>query len=149
MFKGFRAFVLRGNVVDLAVAVVVGAAFKGVVDALVKDLITPLLAAFGRQPDFSGLSFTINKSRFLYGDFINQVVSFLIIAAVVYFLIVVPMNRLLALRKSDEPAGPVTRECPYCLSKIPMAASRCAFCTSEVAMATAPPTRGGQRVPPT
>ena len=132
MLRGFRDFILRGNVVELAVAVVIGAAFKSVVDAVVKDFITPLIAAVGGQPDFSALSFTINRSRFLYGDFINQVVSFLIIAAVVYFLVVVPTNRLMALRKTDEPVGSLTRECPHCLSKIPRAASRCAFCTADV-----------------
>lgn len=132
MIKGFRDFILRGNVIDLAVAVVIGAAFKAVVDALVKDFITPLIAAVGGQPDFSALDFTINNSRFAYGDFINQVVSFLIIAAVVYFLIVAPVNRLMALRKTEEPVAARTRECPFCLSKVPQAASRCAFCTSEL-----------------
>ena len=132
MLKGFRDFLLRGNVVDLAVAVVVGAAFGAVVTALVKDLITPLIAAIGGQPDFSALSFEINGSRFLYGDFISAVVSFVIIAAVIYFLVVVPMNRLMSLRKTQEPVGPTTRECPECLSKIPTAARRCAFCTAEV-----------------
>lgn len=132
MLKGFRDFVLRGNVVDLAVAVVIGAAFKGVVDALVKSLITPLIAAMGGQPDFSGLSFSINGSRFAYGEFINAVISFLIIAAVIYFLVVLPMNRLMSLRKTEEPVGPITRECPECLSKVPVRARRCAFCTAEI-----------------
>jgi large conductance mechanosensitive channel len=102
MLKGFRDFIMRGNVVDLAVAVVVGAAFKAVIDAFVKDLITPLLAAFGGEPDFSRLSFTINDSQFFYGDFINQVVSFVIIAAVIYFVIVVPMNALMERRRRGE-----------------------------------------------
>ena len=133
--KGFRDFILRGNVVDLAVAVVIGAAFTAVVTAFVRDLLTPLIAAIGGQPDFAALDFTINGSRFAYGDFINTVVSFLIIAAVVYFLVVVPVNRLMALRRSTEPEGPLTRECPYCLSKVPQAASRCAFCTSELTTA--------------
>ncbi len=134
MMKGFRDFILRGNVVDLAVAVVVGAAFGAVVTALVEDLLTPLLAAIGGQPDFSQLTFTINNSKFLYGDFINSVISFAIIAAVIYFLVVVPLNRLMSLRKTEEPVGPRTRECPEYMSKIPMAARRCAFCTAEVAV---------------
>ncbi len=139
MLKGFRDFILRGNVVDLAIAVVIGVAFGAVVTALVKDLITPLIAAIGGQPDFSALKFTINGSTFLYGDFINALVSFIIIAAVLYFLVVLPVNRLMSLRKSDEPAGPLTRDCPYCLSKIPAAATRCSFCTSEVAPTAAEP----------
>ena len=133
--KGFRDFILRGNVVDLAVAVVIGAAFGAVVTAFVKDLLTPLIAAIGGQPDFSALAFTINGSRFAYGDFINTVISFVIIAAVVYFLVVLPVNRLMELRKSAEPEGPLTRECPECLSKIPTRARRCAFCTAEVGAA--------------
>ena len=132
MLKGFRQFILRGNVVDLAVAVVVGAAFTAVVNAAVKSLITPLIAAVGGQPDFSALDFTINNSRFAYGEFINAVISFLIIAAVVYFLVVMPINRLMTLRKTEEPVGPLTRECPECLSKIPQKARRCSFCTATV-----------------
>lgn len=128
----FKDFLLRGNVVDLAVAVIIGAAFSGVVTALVKDLITPIIAAVGGQPDFSGLTFTINNSQFLYGDFINSVVSFLIIAAVVFFVVVKPMNHVINLRKTDTPSGPLTRECPECMSSIPQAASRCAFCTAQV-----------------
>ena len=129
--KGFRTFLLRGNVIDLAVAVVIGAAFGAVVAAFVKDLITPLLAAIGGKPDFSGLFFTINNSRFLYGDFINALIVFLIIAAVVYFLIVAPMAKLTArLIRSKEATE---RECPECLSLIPIAASRCKYCTSQVA----------------
>ncbi len=135
MFKGFRDFILRGNVVDLAVAVVIGAAFGAVIAAFVKDLLTPLIAAIGGQPDFSALSFEINDSRFLYGDFINAIISFLIIAAVVYFLVIVPINRLMELRKTEEPVGPVTRECPECLSKVPVRARRCAFCTAEIGAA--------------
>lgn len=132
MLKGFRDFILRGNVVDLAVAVVVGAAFVAIVNAFVKDLLTPLIAALGGQPDFSRLTFTINDSQFFYGDFINAVISFLIVAAVIYFLVVVPVDRMMRLRRSQEPVGPITRECPFCLSKIPAAATRCSFCTSEV-----------------
>ena len=129
---GFRKFILRGNVVDLAVAVVIGAAFGDVVKALVKDLITPVIAAFGGVPDFSALFFTINNSRFLIGDFINAVLSFLVIALVVYYFVVLPVGKLVDRFASAEPAGPRTRECPHCLSKIPMAANRCAFCTQEV-----------------
>jgi large conductance mechanosensitive channel len=132
----FKTFVLRGNVIDLAIAVVIGAAFGAVVAALVKDLITPLIAAIGGKPDFSALAFTINGSKFLYGDFINAVVSFLIIAAVVFFLVVKPMNHLMARMKPELPVKATTRECPYCLSSIPIAASTCAFCTRDVAQAS-------------
>ena len=129
--KGFRDFILRGNLVDLAVAVVIGTAFGVIVAALVKDLITPLIAAIGGKPDFSNLSFTINKSRFLYGDFINALITFLIIAAVVYFLVVKPVAALLERLMPKKEVGP-TRSCPECLSDIPAAARRCAFCTAEV-----------------
>ncbi len=128
----FKAFILRGNVVDLAVGIIIGAAFGTVVAAFVKDLITPLIAAIGGQPDFSTVGFTINKSRFLVGDFINTVVSFLIIALVVFFFVVRPVNALMNRRKTETPVDPMTRECPYCLSSIPVKASRCAFCTQEV-----------------
>ena len=130
--SGFKKFLLRGNVVDLAVAVVVGAAFKDVVDALVKSFITPLIGAFGGVPDFSALAFMINGSRFGIGEFINALLSFVILAAVVYFFVVMPVNRLMERYKTDEPVGPKTRECPECLSKIPERARRCAFCASEV-----------------
>jgi large conductance mechanosensitive channel len=130
--RDFKAFILRGNVVDLAVGIVIGAAFGTVVAAFVKDLITPLIASMGGQPDFSGLFFTVNKSKFLYGDFINAVVSFLIIAAIVFFFVVRPVNALMARRKSEAPADPTERNCPYCLSSIPIKATRCAFCTQEV-----------------
>jgi large conductance mechanosensitive channel len=118
--------------VDLAVGVVIGVAFGGIVTALVKDLITPLVAAIGGQPDFSALRFTINHSTFLYGDFINAIVSFLIIAAVVFFLIVRPMNWLMARRNTEQPVDPTTRDCPYCLSSVPLKATKCAYCTSEL-----------------
>jgi large conductance mechanosensitive channel len=133
MFKEFRTFVLKGNVVDLAVAVVLGAAFGKVVDALVKDLLTPLMAIPGKT-DFSSLHFTVRNSKFLYGAFINELVSFLLIAVAVFFFVVKPMNVLIARRNRgeiDDPAPP-TRDCPFCLSAIPLAASRCAHCTSEV-----------------
>ncbi len=138
MLSGFRQFLLRGNVVDLAVAVVVGAAFSAIVTSFVKDLLTPLIAAVGGQPDFSGLTFTINNSKFLYGDFINSLVSFLIIATVVYFLVVVPMNALSKrLAPPPPPAAPKTRRCPECLSDIPLGAKRCAYCTAQVSPAKA------------
>ncbi len=131
MIKGFRTFLLRGNVVDLAIAVVIGAAFVAVVTAFVKDLITPLIAAAVGKPDFSAITFTVNGSKFLIGDFINALVSFVLISAVVYFLVVVPMSALIARIKSgDKPADPTTKKCGECLSEIPLAARRCAFCTS-------------------
>jgi len=133
MLKGFKTFLLRGNVVDLAVAVVIGGAFGAVVTALVKDLITPLLAAIGGKPDFSALHFEINGSKFPAGDFVNALVSFLMIAAAVYFLIVAPMNALMArIHRGEVPPDPTTKKCPECLSEIPIAAKRCAFCTSPV-----------------
>ncbi|HWT55946.1 MAG TPA: large conductance mechanosensitive channel protein MscL [Candidatus Microsaccharimonas sp.] len=129
MLKDFRKFILRGNVVDLAVAVVIGAAFGAIVTTLVKDLVTPLIAAIGGQPDFSGLTFTVNKSKFLYGDFINAVVSFVIIAAVIFFFVVQPLNKLMShLKPSDEVEAPAERKCPECLSGIPAAAKRCKYC---------------------
>lgn len=130
MIKGFRDFVMRGNVVDLAVAVVIGAAFGAVVSAFVEDLLTPLIAAIFGQPDFSALTFTINKSTFLYGSFINAVLSFLFIAAGVYFFVVAPMNALAARRAKQEEV--TTRDCPACTSEISVAATRCPYCTSEV-----------------
>jgi large conductance mechanosensitive channel len=131
MLKGFRQFVLRGNVLDLAVAVVIGGAFGTVVTALVKDLITPFLAAIIGKPDFSALAFTVNGSRFPIGDFINAVVAFLLIAAAIYFLVIVPVNAVLArIRRGETPPDPTTKRCPECLSEVPIAARRCAFCTS-------------------
>jgi large conductance mechanosensitive channel len=133
MLKEFRAFILRGNLIDLAVAVVLGTAFGAVVAALVKDLVTPLIAAIGGKPDFSNLKFKLNGSEFLYGDFINALLAFLIVAAVIFFLVIKPINALMDRRKVDTPAeAAATRACPQCLSDIPIAASRCAFCTSEV-----------------
>ena len=132
--KGFKQFLMRGNVVDLAVAVVIGAAFGAVVTALVKDLITPIIAALVGKPDFSALSFEINGSKFLIGDFLNALVSFVLIAAAIYFFVVLPMNTLMArLRRGEAPPDPTTKKCPECLSEIPIAARRCAFCTSPVA----------------
>jgi large conductance mechanosensitive channel len=132
MIKGFKDFILRGNVVDLAVAVVIGAAFGAVVTSFVADLITPLIAAVAGKPDFSNLVFTVNHSTFKYGSFINAVVSFLLIVAAVYFVVVVPMNKMAELRaRGQAPEDPTTKQCPECLSEIPVAAKRCAFCTSE------------------
>lgn len=128
----FRAFVLRGNVIDLAVAVVIGGAFGAVVTSMVENIITPIIAAIGGQPDFSGLSFTINNSVFQYGLFLNAVISFLIIAAVIFFLIVKPMNALMARFKPSDTEPQPTKQCPYCMSDVPEAATRCPFCTSEL-----------------
>lgn len=125
---GFKQFLLRGNVVDLAVGVVVGAAFGTVVSALVKDLLTPLIAAIAAKPDFSGLMFTLNGSKFLYGDFLNAIVSFVIIAAAIYYLVVLPVNALMSRAHKEPPADPTTKRCPECLSEIPIAAKRCAHC---------------------
>jgi large conductance mechanosensitive channel len=126
---GFKQFLLRGNVVDLAVGVVIGAAFGTVVTALVKDLLTPLIAAVVAKPDFSAFTFTVNNSKFLYGDFLNAIVSFLIIAAAIYYLVVLPMNALMArVHKDPPPAAPTTKNCPECLSEIPIAAKRCSHC---------------------
>jgi large conductance mechanosensitive channel len=127
--KGFKAFLLRGNVVDLAVAVVIGLAFAAVVTAFVKDIVTPLIAALGGKPDFATLYFTINNSKFLYGDFINAVVSFVIIAAVIYFFVVAPYTALIARSRREPPADPTTKKCTECFSEIPIQAKRCAFCT--------------------
>jgi len=133
--KDFKAFILRGNVVDLAIAVVIGAAFGSVVTALVKDLITPILAIPGKT-DFSALKFTIRRSNFLYGDFLNTVISFVSIAAAVFFFVIRPVNALMARRKTEPDVLSTTRDCPYCLSSIPIAASRCAFCTADVGAAS-------------
>ena len=130
--SGLRKFILRGNVVDLAVAVVIGAAFGALVAALVADIITPILAAFGGVPDFSAWYFTINGSKFLIGHFINALLSFLILAAVVYYFVVLPVQSLMDRYKGETPIEVKTRECPFCLSKIPVAASKCSFCTADV-----------------
>jgi large conductance mechanosensitive channel len=133
MLKGFRTFVFRGNVIDLAVAVVIGAAFGAVVSALVADLLTPLIAALVGKPDFSGIVFTINGSKFLIGDFINKVISFVLMAAAIYFFVIAPMNALMArLNRGEKPPDPTTKTCPECLSEIPIAARRCAHCAVVV-----------------
>jgi large conductance mechanosensitive channel len=133
MLREFRAFILRGNLVDLAVAVVIGTAFTAVVNALVTDIITPLIAAVGGEPNFDRLAFTINGSRFAYGDFFNAVLTFLIVAAVMFFLVLKPVNLLLEQFQTETEVESPTRPCPECLSQIPHAATRCAFCTTEVA----------------
>ena len=130
--SGFRKFLLRGNVVDLAVGIVIGVAFAAVVTALVADLLTPLIAAIFGKHDFSGLTFTINGSHFLYGAFINALIAFVSIAAAVFFFVVRPVNALMARRKTEPPVDETTRQCPECMSEIPIAARRCAFCTSVV-----------------
>ena len=133
MLKGFRQFIMRGNVLDLAVAVVIGAAFGAVITALVKDLLTPLIAAIVGRPDFSAIALEVNGSKFLVGDFINAPVSFILIAAPVYFFVIVPVNTLTArLRSGEAPPDPTTKKCPECLSEIAIAARRCAFCTSAL-----------------
>ena len=138
MLKGFKQFLLRGNVIDLAVAVVVGGAFGKVVDALVKDLLTQLIAAIVGKPDFSAVKFTINGGNFLIGDFINAVVAFVSVAAAVYFFVVVPVNAVMArTRRGQAPPDPTTKQCPECLSAIPIQARRCAFCTSPVSVSPA------------
>ena len=137
MIKGFRDFILRGNVVELAVAVVIGAAFGALVTSFVTNIITPLIAAIIGEPDFGDLAFTINGSRFGYGNFLNALISFLSIAAVVYFFVVQPLNTLMERLKPGKPVDTPTRACPECESDIPRSARRCAFCTSEVAPASA------------
>ncbi|MGA3317105.1 MAG: large conductance mechanosensitive channel protein MscL [Candidatus Korobacteraceae bacterium] len=131
MFKGFRDFVLRGNVVDLAVGVVIGAAFGAVVSAFVKDLLTPVIAAVVRKPDFSSFFFEANGAKFLYGDFINALISFLLIAAAVYYFVVLPVNHL--MKRFEKQALPDKKKCPECQSDVPIEARRCAFCTSALA----------------
>jgi large conductance mechanosensitive channel len=133
MLSGFKQFILRGNVVDMAVGVVVGAAFASVVGAFTKDLLTPLIAAVVGKPDFSAISFTINNSVFAVGDFINTAVAFILVAAAVYFFVVTPVNLLVArMRKAPAPADPTTKKCPECLSEIPIDARRCAHCAQPV-----------------
>lgn len=128
----FKQFLLRGNVVDLAVAVVIGAAFGAVVTALVEDLITPIIAVIFGQPDFSGLDFTIRDSVFRYGDFLNKLITFVTIAAAVFFLVVVPINTLIERSRREPPPDPSVKKCPECLSEVPAEARKCAFCTSAL-----------------
>ncbi|MGH3231539.1 MAG: large conductance mechanosensitive channel protein MscL [Streptosporangiaceae bacterium] len=128
--RGFRQFLFRGNLIDLAVAVVIGVAFNAVIQALIADIITPLIAAIVGKPNFGALTFTINKSHFLYGSFVNAVLSFVIIAAVIYYLVVGPSDRIMALRNRNKEA--TERDCPECLQSIPVNATRCMFCTAQV-----------------
>jgi large conductance mechanosensitive channel len=134
--SGFKQFLLRGNVVDLAVGVVIGAAFGTVVSSFVKDILTPLIAALVRRPDFSQLSLVLNSSKIAYGSFLNALIAFLLVAAAVYYMVVLPMNTLVArMRKAPAPVDPTTKKCPECLSEIPIDARRCAHCTSVLASA--------------
>jgi len=138
MLSGFKQFILRGNVIDMAVGVVIGAAFATVVSAFTKDLLTPLIAAIVGKPDFSAIQFTVNGSMFALGDFINAAVSFLLVAAAVYFFVVTPVNLLVArMRKAPTPADPTTKKCPECLSEIPLDAKRCMHCTQPVGVGRA------------
>ena len=135
LLRDFKTFLMRGNVVDLAVAVAVGAAFIAIVNALVADLVTPIGAAIGGKNDFANLTFTINGSEFRYGDFLNAIISFLTVAAAVFFFVVVPYNAFMARMRKEPPPDPTTRKCPECLSEIPIGATRCAFCTAAISPA--------------
>ena len=132
MLKGFKQFILRGNVVDLAVGVVIGSAFGKVVSSLVENVLTPLIGAVAKVPDFSGLYFTINDSKFMYGDFVNALFSFIIVAAAIYFFVVTPINTLIARTKKEAPIDPTTKKCSKCLSEINLEATKCAFCTADL-----------------
>ncbi len=132
MLKGFRQFLLRGNVVDLAVGVVIGAAFGAVVAAFVKDLLTPLIAAIAGKPDFSAFSFVVNGAKFAYGDFLNALISFLLVSAAVYFCVMIPVNKLVSRSRREPPADPTTKKCPECLMEIPIDARRCGHCSSDL-----------------
>lgn len=131
MLKGFKDFIMRGNVVDLAVGVVIGGAFGTVVTALVKDILTPFIAAIAKTPDFSGLTFSIRGANFMYGEFLNALIAFLLVAAAIYFFVIVPMNKLSGMKKKA-PEAPTTKTCKECLSEIPIGAKRCAHCTQMV-----------------
>lgn len=132
LFGDFKAFLLRGNVVDLAVAVVIGAAFGAVIASLVEDMLTPLIAALVGEPDFSALTFTINDSIFRYGSFINALLAFLLIAAAVFFVIVLPVNALIARSRKEPPPDPTVKKCPRCINDIPADATKCGFCTADL-----------------
>lgn len=132
MLNDFKTFLLRGNLVELAVAVVIGVAFAAVINSLVADLVTPLIAAIVGEPDFSALEFTINESTFRYGNFINQLLTFILVAAVIFFVVIRPVNALVARYRTEPLPDPTTKQCPECLSEIPVGARRCAFCASEV-----------------
>ncbi len=133
MFKEFKKFILRGNVVDLAVGVVIGAAFNSVIQAMVKDMITPVISAIGGTKHFANAAFTVHGSQFLYGDFLNALISFLVVAAVVFFFVVQPINKLTALAmRSKGTEEPDTKKCDYCISEIPKDATKCKFCTADL-----------------
>ncbi len=132
MLSEFKQFILRGNVIDLAVAVVIGAAFGAIVTSLVENIITPLIGALGGQPDFSGLSFEINNSEIRYGAFLNALISFLIIAAVIFFAVIKPMNAIMTRMRTEPTPDPLTGKCPFCLSEVQVGATRCPFCTQEI-----------------
>lgn len=133
MLKEFKQFLLRGNVVDLAVGVVIGGAFGAIVSSLVSDILTPLIGAIAKVPDFSGLVFTLNGSKFMYGQFINVLISFILVAGAIFFFVVKPMNVLIARSKKEEPVDPTTKKCPECMSEIHIQAKRCAYCAQVVA----------------
>lgn len=130
--KGFKQFILRGNVVDLAVGVVIGAAFSAVVGSLVADILTPFIGAIAKIPDLSGWYFTVNGSKFMVGSFVNHLISFALVSATIYFFVVTPVNALISRSKKEAPADPATKKCPECFSEIPKEAKRCAFCTQPV-----------------
>jgi large conductance mechanosensitive channel len=137
MLTEFKQFILRGNVIDLAVAVVIGAAFGAIVTSLVENIITPIIGALGGQPDFSGLSFELNNSEIRYGAFLNALLSFLIIAAVIFFAVIKPMNAILTRMRTEPTPDPLTGKCPFCLSEVQVGATRCPFCTQEIAAVAA------------
>jgi large conductance mechanosensitive channel len=133
MIKEFKQFLLRGNVVDLAVGVMIGAAFSAVVSTLVADLLTPFAAAIAQVPDFSGLSFTLNGSVITYGKVLNALISFVLVATAIFFFIVKPMNLLIARTRREDPIDPTTKKCPECMTEVPLAARRCAACAQVIA----------------
>ncbi len=135
MLKDFKAFILRGNVIDLAIGVAIGAAFNDVVKSFTENILTPILAVFGGKPRFASLYFSINRAQFRYGAFFDDIIAFSIIAAVLFFGVVRPVNLLMSRRKTEPEVVATTRDCPFCLSSIPIGATRCAFCTADVASA--------------
>jgi large conductance mechanosensitive channel len=132
LLKDFKQFLLRGNVIDMAVGIVIGAAFGSVVTALVSDLLTPFIAAIAKVPDFGELFFTLNGSQFKYGHFINAVISFILVAGAIFFFVVKPMNILIAKSKKEKPVNLTTKKCPECMAEIPLAAKRCMYCTQII-----------------
>lgn len=132
MLQGFKKFIFKGNVVDMAIGVVVGVAFGEVVTSMVKDLITPLISVVGGKPDFSSYYFTINDTKFMYGEFINSLIAFLTISGVIYFAVVAPMNKIMKSIEGGKSQDPSDKSCPECLSIIPVKAKRCKFCTAQV-----------------